>query len=168
MKKCLLIVTLLVFGGISVAEAQLREHLAGPGDYTGAVFKTDQSSSGSLGSLMESLKMDMGHSYSMSFGSVGGRYQSLNAYTNHMSFDFSENLTGNVDLSVLHSPFGGSLMSMGNNDLGARIVIDRAQVDYQISPNTSLSVQFSQRPYYSPFGMGSSPGSFRTRNNYWY
>jgi hypothetical protein len=165
MKKYLLIVIVLTFGAVSIAEAQLRQDLNRSNDYTGAVIKTDQSGSGVLGDLMESLNMSMSHSYSMNFGSIGGQFQNLNAYTNHMTFDFSENLTGHVDLSVLHSPFGNSFMNMGNNDLGARVIIDRAQLDYQISPNSHISIQFSQRPYYSPFGMGSMYGP---RNHFRY
>lgn len=165
MKKYLLILTVLTFGAVSIAEAQLRQDLNRSNDYTGAVVKTDQSTSGVLGDLMESLNMSMSHSYSMNFGSIGGQFQNLNAYTNHMTFDFSENLTGQVDVSVLHSPFGNSFMNMGSNDLGARVIIDRAQLDYQISPNTNLSIQFSQRPYHSPFGMGSMYGP---RNHFRY
>lgn len=166
MKKYWVILVLLTFGIVSLAEAQLREEVTRSNDFTGAVIQTDQPGFNALGNLMESINMEMGHSYSMNFGSVGGRFQNLNAYTNHMTFDLSDNLTGNVDVSILHSPFGNSYMNM-SNDLGARVVIDRAQLDYQISPNTSLSIQFSQRPY---GGMGGyyGAGAFGPRNNIWY
>jgi hypothetical protein len=167
MKKFTLALVLFTFGFVAIVEAQLREDINRSSDYTGAIFKTEQSQNNTLGNLMSSINMTMSHSYSMNFGSVGGEFQNLNAYTNHMSFDFSENLTGHVDLSVLHSPFGNSFMNMGNNSLGARVMIDRAQLDYQISPNSSLSIQFSQRPYYySPYGMGR--GMYGSRNQYWY
>jgi hypothetical protein len=158
MKKFLLLSVLLAFGIATVAEAQLREDLSKSRDYTGAVFQTQQPTTSALGNFLNNINMEMSHSYSMNFGSIGGQFQNLNAYTNHLTFDFSENMTGYFDVSVLHSPFGNSYMNMGNNSLGSRIIIDRAQLDYQISPNTSLSIQFSQRPYYSPFGMGSMYG----------
>ncbi len=165
MRRILLLSVLFVFGTVAIAEAQLRENVSRSSDYTGAIFRTEQPTSTALGNLLNNINMEMSHSYSMNFGSVGGQFQNLNAYTNHMTFDFSENITGQVDVSVLHSPFGNSYMNMDNN-LGSRIIIDRAQLDYQISPNTSLSIQFSQRPYYSPFGMGSMYGS--RNNDYWY
>jgi len=168
----LALLAILMLGTVSIADAQLREDLARPGEYTGAIIKTDNSGSQTLNSLMESINMEMGHSYSMNFSSFGGRMQNLNAYTNHMSFGFSDKLTGNLDISLLHSPFGNSYMQAGN-DLGARVIIDRAQLDYQISPNTSLSIQFSQRPYsyfgspYGAYGPGYS-GYMGGRNAYWY
>jgi len=167
MKRILLLSVLLAFGVTAIVEAQLREDLSRTGDYTGAVIKSSSSQSSSgLNGLLSSINMEMGHSYSMSFGSVGGQFQNLNAYTNHMMFDFSENLTGYVDVSLLHSPFGNSFMNTANNSLGAQVIIDRAQLDYQISPNTSLSIQFSQRPYHhSPYG---NRGMFGRANNYWY
>ncbi len=169
LKKSLLVLLVAAFGFTTVAEAQLRGDLPRSGDFTGAVISTDRSaSSSSLSQWLESLNVTMGHSYSMNFGSVGGQFQNINAYTNHMMFDFSESLTGQLDISVLHSPFGNSMMNMGNNDLGARVIIDRAQLDYQISPNTSLSLRFSQRPYYSPYGMGLNPFPFGNRQQFRY
>lgn len=155
MKKIITFTLFLVFGLTLVAEAQLRENLNNTSDYS-ATIKSEQSSA--VGSWMNMLNMTMDHSYTMSFSNVGGQFQNLNAYTNHMTFDFSESLTGQLDVSVLHSPFGNSFMDMGNNNLGSRIIIDKAQLDYQITPNTSVSIQFSQRPYYrSPFGYDRGP-----------
>ena len=73
--------------------------------------------------------------------------QNLNAYTNHMNFDISERFNAQFDVAVLHSPFGNSFMGSQNN-LGAKIIIDQARLDYKISDNAHISIQFSQRPYY--------------------
>lgn len=169
MKTLLLTLVLLTFGAVSVTEAQLRDDLPRSGDLTGTIYETTGSTSHSIGDLFNSLNMEMGHSYSMSIGSVGGQYHSVNAYTNHMAFGLTDNLTGNLDVSFLHSPFGSSFsgMGMGGGNLGSRVVIDRAQLDYQISPNTHLSVQFSQRPYSSSY-FGGSAGVFGRRSNFWY
>lgn len=159
-------ITLFLALAISVdpAEAQLREDLRRSGDWTGPVFRTDVQGENALSRWLTNIDMEMGHSYSMSFGSVGGQYQNLNAYTNHMQFRFNEKLTGNVDVSLLHSPFGGNMAArgMGASPLGGQVVIDRAQLDYQLSPNTHLSVQFSQRPW-SSYGYGS--GAFMNRRH---
>ncbi|MEX2602060.1 MAG: hypothetical protein WD355_10450, partial [Balneolaceae bacterium] len=132
-------------------------------DYTGAIIQTAPSNSSNW---MSMLNMSMSHSYSMNFGSVGGQFQNLNAYTNHLYFDLSDNLDAYVDVSFLHSPFGNSFMTNQQNSLGGRILIDRAQLDYQISENSRLSIQFSQRPSYSPFG--HYPGSMYGRNYFGY
>jgi len=169
MKTYTLTLLLLLFGMISLAEAQLREDLSRSGSLTGAIYQSNSSATTSaLSSFFNNMNMEMGHSYSMTMGSVGGEFRNVNAYTNHMAFDFSENLTGNLDISLLHSPFGGSAMGMGmgGQGLGQQVVIDRAQIDYKISPNTHLSIQFSQRPYSSYFGGYATP--FGRRGNFWY
>jgi len=165
MKKTILISLLLVFGFTAIAEAQFRENVSQSSDYTGAVIKTNQTSP--VGDFMNLLNMTMDHSYSMTFSSIGGQFQNLNAYTNHMTFGLSEDLTGHLDVSVLHSPFGNSFMNSNFDNLGSRIIIDRAQLDYQISPNANLSIQFSQRPYYYP-PFGTYPGSVSGRNYFGY
>lgn len=167
MKKTILLSLFFAFGLCAVTQAQFREDVNQSSDYTGAIIKTSQSSS--AGGWMDMLNMTMGHSYSMNFSNIGGQFQNLNAYTNHMTFGLSENLTGRVDVSFLHSPFGNSFMNSGSgfNSLGSRIIIDRAQLDYKISPNANLSIEFSQRPYhYSPYG--SYPGLYNGRNYFGY
>lgn len=149
---------LFFFITFSIAEAQLRDDLRSSNDYTGAVTHTQ----GSSNDLMDMLNMTMSHSYSMTFSNFGGQTHNINAYTNSMLFDLSDNLDAQVDVSVLHSPFGNSFMT--NNDLGARVIIDRAKLDYRLSENAKISLEFSQRPYYSPFGMNSH---FDRRNS-WY
>jgi len=149
MKYLILLFAISIFT-CSVVEAQLRNDLGNSGDYSG-VISTDRNNSS--GSWTDALNMTMNHSYSMTFSSFGGQMQNINAYTNSMLFDISENLDAQVDISFLHSPFGNSFMA--NESLGSRIIIDRARLDYQISDRTNISFEFSQRPYYhSPFGYG--------------
>lgn len=162
-----LFILLLLLAATAVpAEAQMREDLRRSGDWTGPVFSTTDRSDNALTRWLSGVDMEMGHSYNMSFGSVGGQYQNVNAYTNQMQFRFNEKLTGNVDVSLLHSPFGGNLAAagMGASPLGGQVVIDRAQLDYQLSPNTHLSVQFSQRPW-SSYGYGYGAGTFMNRRH---
>lgn len=164
MIRTFFLLAVMMLGLTTLTEAQLRKDLVRPGDYTGAIFRTKPAGDGSWA---DRLNMTMSHSYSMSFGSYGGQYQNLNAYTNHMAFDLSDNMTGYLDVSILHSPFGGSFLNSGGNGMGARIIIDRAQLDYQLSPRTSLSIQFSQRPgYYGYYGLHSP--FHRAERGYWY
>lgn len=128
------------------ANAQLREHALQPVDYTGTITQSNPDSQ--VNDWMSLMNMTMSHSYSMSFSNFGGQMQNLNAYTNHMFFDINDRMNARLDISVLHSPFGNSFMNMNNNSLGSRIIIQNAQFDYKISNNSSISIQFSQSPYY--------------------
>lgn len=97
----------------------------------------------------------MSHSYSMNFGSYGGSYQNVNAYTNTMQFAFTDNLTGRLDVSFLHSPFGGSDFVNTNNNLNGEIIVRNAELNYKISDNAHIRLQYQQLPsgygFYNPY-----------------
>lgn len=155
---------LSVFG--SEADAQLRENVPTASDYTGDILRDRDEYNSRLGlsNLVE--QFNMSHSYSMSFSSIGGNYQNLNAYTNTMYFKFNNKLDARVDLSLLHSPFGSSMPYnnlSSNGALGAQLVVGNAELRYQINDNTTVYFQFQQGPsgyspyntgYHSPFGYG--------------
>jgi hypothetical protein len=154
---------LIVFCTTFIAEAQLRKDLSyAPEEFTGAIT---HSQAPSAGSWMNLLNMTMSHSYSMSFSNFGGKTQNLNAYTNSMYFDVSERFDAQLDVSVLHSPFGNSFMN--NDNLGAQIVIDQARIDYKLSDNARISLSFSQNPYqsnYNRHGFGNLYSPFNRRS----
>lgn len=138
----------LLVGISSVSHAQLREDVNRSTELMGPITKQyDPSEGANLGNLFN---MRMDHSYSMTFSSFGGQFQNLNAYTNTMHFFFSEDLTGRVDLSLLHSPFGNSFMP-NNNGMNTQFMIRNAELNYQISDKSNIRIQFQQVPSY---GMG--------------
>lgn len=146
-----LAVILSIFSAVpsAPAAAQFRQDLmAPPASVTAQIHRTQ--GSGRVGDWLNMIPMTMSHSYSMSFGTFGGRYQNLNAYTNHTQFRFSDRLQANFDLAVLHSPFGGSVLQRSDSPMGARIMIQNASLTYRLSENAWLDVRFSQ----SPYGMG--------------
>lgn len=146
----------LILTTVLVANAQLREDLVyEPEQYTTSVSTSE--SSGGPGSWMNLLNMTMSHSYSMTFSNFGGQTQNINAYTNHMFFDISDKVDAQLDVSLLHSPFGNSFIT-NNNSLGTQIIIDQARIDYHLSPNARISFQFSQRPAYYGYGQYSRFG----------
>lgn len=160
---------ILVFLTTAVlANAQFREDLSyQPEEFTTSVSQSQNS--GSPGSWMNLLNMTMSHSYSMTFSNFGGQMQNVNAYTNHMFFDVSNRLNAQLDISLLHSPFGNSFMA-NNNSLQTQIIIDQARIDYQLSDNAQISFQFSQRPAYygyGPYGFGTRYSPYRSRSP-WY
>lgn len=156
-----LITSLLLFVfTITAAEAQFRSDLNQRSEDFSTVY-THQGNSSAPGSWMNLLNMTMSHSYSMTFNNFGGQVNNLNAYTNHMFFDISDRMNAQVDLSVLHSPFGNSFMN--NDQLGTRIIVDQARLDYRLTSNSSISIQFSQRPAYygyNPFSRNSYHSPF--------
>jgi hypothetical protein len=135
------------------SNAQLREDLDHRSTYTGPIIKTDKSAGANLGNLFN---MEMDHSYSMMFGSFGGQFQNMNAYTNTMRFFFSEKLTGRLDLSLLHSPFGNNVSMVGNNmgsstGMNTQFLIRNAELNYQINDKSNISIHFQQLPSYGRY-----------------
>ncbi len=143
------------------AFAQLRGDVSTPFDYQGSVINRQSATIQSkLGMLFS--KIDMSHSYSMSFSSFGGSYQSMNAYTNTMQVNLTDRLDARVDLSFLHSPFGGSSL-YGANLNNPRVVLSNAELNYKISDNALIQVRFQQLP--ASYGYGYGNDRF---NNPWY
>lgn len=134
----------------SMASAQLRQNQYKSTDYMGNVVVERDQEPGTLSNLFN---MTMDHSYSMMFGSFGGEYQNLNAYTNTMHFFFSDRMTGRLDLSVLHSPFGNSYLNSGNSNQQVDFIIRNAELNYELSEKSSITFQFQQVPAYG-YGYG--------------
>lgn len=155
---CLL---LMLFAFSTLANAQLREQVRKSSSYTGPIVK--ENSGGSLSNLFN---MEMDHSYSMTFSSIGGQYQNINAYTNTMHFFFTDDLTGRLDLSLLHSPFGNNFMNDGG--MGTEFVISNAELNYQINDKSNISIQFQQIPGYgmNPWARSPFDNSFNSRNTF--
>lgn len=137
---------LLLMGISSISHAQLRENRSNSSELMGPIVKQNDPSEGANLSNLFNMRMD--HSYSMMFSSFGsGNYHNVNAYTNTMHFFFSEDLTGRVDLSLLHSPFGSSFMP-NNNGMNTEFIIRNAELNYQVSDRSNIRIQFQQLPGY--------------------
>lgn len=136
-------------------QAQLRSNLSAP-DYSSSVINTKASTIQSSLNDFFLNKMTMSHSYSMTFGSIGGSYQNLNAYTNTMNFDFTPKLDGRLDISFVHSPFGQNNFANSNNSLGGEVIIRNAELNYKINENAHIKFQYQQVPrsfgFYNPYG----------------
>lgn len=159
------IIFILFFFFVSISNAQLRDDLKIANEQSSII--TYSQDTPQTNNWLDNLNMTMSHSYSMNFSNFGGQTQNINAYTNSMMFDVSENLDAQVDISFLHSPFGNNLMG-NNNSLGSRIIIDSARLDYQLSPSSSITIEFSQRPYHSPFGYGGFSNNRYHQRSIWY
>ena len=160
MKNILHATLLALFISVS-AQAQLRSDLATPYDYTGPIINQNSPTvQNKLNQFFSSIQMS--HSYSMSFTSFGGSYQNVNAYTNTMQFALSERMTGRVDVSFLHSPFGGNGMTnMGN--FQNQVILRNAELNYKINDKAFIHVSYQRHP---GFGMGPFGNRFGPRNRF--
>ena len=159
--SALSLILVLVLGLSALSHAQLRKDLNSSSDLMGPIVKEQDPSKGAnLGNLFN---MQMNHSYSVNFAGFGGQFQNVNAYTNTMHFFFNEDLTGRVDLQVLHSPFGNSFLSGGNSGTNMQFRVRNAELNYQISDNSNISIQFQQVPTY-----GMNPWTGGSYNNPFY
>src|SRR5690606_34647731 len=146
MKKIFNLTVLLTFILSLHVSAQLREDLNRDRYPHNTVVNTHAATVESSLSNFFMNNFSMSHSYSMSFGSVGGSFQNINAYTNTMQFAFSPQLTGRMDISFLHSPFGQSGLMNQNNNLGGRVMIRNAELNYKISDKAQIRLQYQQIP----------------------
>ncbi|NGP89024.1 hypothetical protein [Fodinibius halophilus] len=156
--------TIFVLGLSIVSQAQLRDQQTRSTDLMGPIVKENPSEGANFSNLFN---MQMSHSYSMNFASWGGQFQNMNAYTNTMQFFFSEDLTGRVDLQVLHSPFGNSFMPNNNSGMDMKFLIRNAELNYQINDKSNISIHFQQVPSYgmNPWSSGLYRNSYNSPFN---
>jgi hypothetical protein len=104
--------------------------------------------------------LEMRHSVSVSYGSFGGEGLGMSMYTNSLRYRISEPLSVRADVAMMFSPFG-SMASRFQQDLSG-IFLRRASVDYRLSKEMQISLQYRNDPYsyYGPYS-GSQYGGGR-------
>lgn len=168
MKK--LFVTIFVFAILLSTQlsAQLRDDLSKSYEFSGPIINSQVPAVQTWLNNFFQNNVTMSHSYSMNFGAVGGTYQNVNSYTNTLNFAFTEDLTGRVDVSFLHSPFGGSDFVNSENSLNGEVIIRNAELNYKISDNAHIRFQYQQLPRgYGFFDRGYGMNGYN-RYNPWY
>jgi len=130
------------------SHAQFRATQPSPFRNTGSVIKAEKNQG--IGSLSNFFNMKMSHSYEASFMSMGVYNANVNMYTNTMTFEFSPNFSGRLDMALAHSPFGNTFPGMQSN--GANFIIRNAELNYKFSENTYIRFSYQESPY-SGFGM---------------
>ncbi len=138
----------------SVSVAQFKD-----GDKNSTTIRetiTNYSPSGFFTSFFNPNKLAMKHSIDMSYSAFGGNGVAVSTYTNSMFFKFNDNLNIEVDASLVTSPYS----SFGNEHQKSinGIYLTRAQLNYKMSENSNLMIQYYSMPqgtyhnsYYSPF-----------------
>ncbi|WP_022836143.1 hypothetical protein [Salisaeta longa] len=110
-----------------------------------------QQASDALDGLLPNDRFKMNHSFSMSFGSFGGRSTSLGMYTNTMMWQLNDELAARADVSLAYSPMNNSF----GQQQAPRVILQNLEVAYKPTDNMSIRFQMRQSPYgafHSPYG----------------
>ena len=162
MKKLILLFVLLL-GSVSLA--QLKADIDKPLDVKSGILNKNLQGSSFLG-IFNTANFSMRHNFDLSYSTFGGNYMALGVYTNSMSYSFSDALNVQLDASIVNSPassFGKEFSKQLNG-----IYITRALLNYKISDNSKLTVEYRMLPMgmgYNPYGF-SSYGGFGSNSRF--
>jgi len=137
---------LLIVGS---AGGQLKSSAESRPNVSESIIRSDNS--GLMFGWFDPSRLTMHHSYSLSYSSFGGQGLSLGVYTNSLLYKFSDPLSVQFDISLMHSPYN-TLGDIGKNFNG--LFLSRAQLDYRPTDNMWLQIQFRQLP--SLYWLGNS------------
>jgi len=107
----------------------------------------------------------MSHSYSMSYMTSAGNGLALGVYTNTMRYKFTNNLSMEVDASLVHSPYSSFGKNYQNQLNG--IYLSGAALNYQPWKNVNVSVQYRNIPggfFNGLYGLNRFGGGFYDNN----
>jgi len=161
MLKKLVIISLFIS---SLSFSQFKDKDLSPAIMNGI---TNYSPSGFLSSFLSPDNFQMSHSINMSYSAFGGNGVALSTYTNSMAFRLSENINLEVDASLVASPYS----SFGEDHQKSinGIYLSRAQLNYKISNNSNLVIQFLNPPpgtYYNNYYNGFNNNSPFSRSRF--
>jgi hypothetical protein len=89
-------------------------------------------------------RLTMHNSYSLSYTTSGGKGYSLGALTSNIGYQFSNSLSAQFDVSLLHSPFNNLGGNFANDISG--IYLSRAAINYRPSKDLFFQIQYQQLP----------------------
>lgn len=138
----------------AIASAQFKTKMNDEPSVSQSLIRSDDS--GLLFGWFDPGKLKMSQSYSLSYQTFGQNGLALGVYTNSLSYQVSDPLSVQMDVSVMHSPYS----TLGGNFSKSLsgIYLSRAEINYKPSDNTLFQVQFRQLPasmYYGGYGYGS-------------
>jgi len=111
---------------------------------------------GFLDHLLNSSRIKMSHSYSLSYMSMGSQSFNQGLYLNTLDIDIADPLQMQVRFGYLHQPFG----NMNNlTQMDGKFFLQRAMLMYQ--PTENMSIVFDYQAYPSPMML---PNSYYYRN----
>jgi hypothetical protein len=140
--KQALIVGLLLLVVLGTAPAQFKSQTSSSPGVSSSIVRQDDG--GLLFGWFDPGKLIMRQSYSLSYMTSGGHNLSLGVYTNSLSYQISDPLSVQFDVSLMHSPYNNLGSKVGSDLTG--LYLTRAQLNYRPSENTMLQLQFRQLP----------------------
>lgn len=140
---CLILAAALTQIASVSAVGQLKSQLDGQQNSSQS-FLRPMSPSNFLG-FFDMNRFSMHQSVGMSYLSSNAGGISLASYTNSMAYQISDPLAVRMDFTLQGSPFGSSGMYTGNDI--SKLFISRAELNYRLSENSFISVQYRQLPY---------------------
>lgn len=157
----LLLIVLAVTSNISLAQFKGYDD-KGPSSY-------NKSTNNLLFGFINPKNFTMNHSFNVSMITTGYGNVSLTSYINSMNYRFSDRLNVSADVKFQYSPFAssnlGSASSLALQKNLSGIFLSRASLNYRISDNSFLNVEYRQidqsdyfNSYYNPFN--TNPGYF--------
>ena len=120
---------LLIFSAIAVC--QFRSQPEARSSAGESLLRPDDG--GLLFGWFDPSRLTMHNSYSLSYTTSGGKGYSLGELTSNIAYQFSNPLSVQFDVSLLHSPFNNLGGNFANDISG--IYLTRAELNYQPSKN---------------------------------
>ena len=165
--------TILIFASIVLSvNAQFKEDVNNQPSIKEGILSPELSNN--IFGFIDLSKFSMHHSFSMSYSAFAGQGVSLGTYTNSLRYDASDRLNFEVDASIVNSPY--NTLGDGFTKSINGIYLSRAAVNYKLSENSRISLEFRQGPgayynsYYNPYYFMSPSfdreiDNFRTDNH---
>lgn len=143
--------------------AQFKDNPADNVNIHEGIFNTNPS--GFFLDFLSSDNFNMKHTVDMSYSMSGKHGVALGVYTNSMSFQFTDDLKLQIDASLVNTPYNTFGDDFTNSLNG--IYLSRARLDYKISDDANLTLEYRQMPYnygYNPYGYY---GGYYNRSSVW-
>jgi hypothetical protein len=112
----------------------------------------------SLFGFLDPSKIDMHHSFSMSYMSMGKMDAMVNMYINNMSYRFSDKWMLLTRLGIMNSPYNSLPQDSYLNDTK---LFGGAELRFMPSEKTMISLSFDSLPYYYPMNYNSYYSPFQ-------
>jgi hypothetical protein len=141
----------------SMGTAQLKSDLQKPKVAKDLNFDYAKNS---LFGFLDPSKIDMHHSFSMSYMAMGKTNAMVNMYMNNMSYRFSEKWMLLTRLGIMNSPYNSLPQDSYLNDTK---LFGGAELRFSPSEKTMISLSVDTMPYYYPMQYNSYYSPFQRR-----
>ena len=151
--KLLICSTIAVALAYGSAFGQFKTKMSDQPTVGESLIRSDDS--GLLFGWFDPSRLKMNQSFSMSYQTFGNNGFALGVYTNSLSYQISEPLSVQMDVSVMHSPYSSLGGDFAKSLSG--VYLSRAELNYKASDNMLFQIQYRQLPaslYYGGYGYG--------------